>query len=106
MIEEKQFNIIQQHMDQRFNRLEAMLADVASQGINNNRDLARFEERLKSGAENFCKNDKQHAEFYSKINELEKRADTMDGGLKIANRLLAPLIIGVLTALVLSLLKL
>jgi len=97
---ENQLQLIQKHIDDRFNRIEAMLADVASQGIDNNRNLARFEERLKTGADNFTRNDKQHEEFYKKINDLEKKSDTIDGGLLILKILIVPLILGVVLALI------
>ena len=97
-----QLQLIQKHMDDRFNKLESMLGEVAGQGINNNRDLARFEERLKSGAENFTRNEKQHGEFYEKINCLEKRSDTLQGSLKVINIIVISLLLPLIIVLVRS----
>jgi hypothetical protein len=95
-----ELEMIQKHMDDRFNRLEKMLADVAAQSTENNTELARYEERLKMGAENFARNSEQHKDFYGKIDGMEKRADKIDGGLLVIKILIVPLIIAVIAAIV------
>lgn len=95
-----ELDIIQKHIDDRFNRLEKLINDVSAQGMDNNRDLARFEERLKTGTENFNRNSEQHKEFYGKIECLEKRADKIDGGLLVIKILIIPLVIAVIAAII------
>jgi len=93
---------LRKHIDEKFSDLQDSMKETTQKGIDNSERIAVIESRLNNGNDEFHRNNKQHEEFYAKLNVLEKQNDSQAGGVKVVQVLLVPIFIAIVVSLVKS----